>query len=73
MPDSNVVDEVSFAVSQAAGNKKVLKIRLEVGKKVTVSKAAIASELHKRFKQASIEIDDCSKSDSVVVKDIEVE
>ena len=60
-------------MKQAAGKQTVVMIRLAIGKEVSATRAQIASELHKRFPQASIEMKETELSDSVVVKDIEVE
>jgi hypothetical protein len=68
-----IIGEVASAIRQAAGRQAVVMIRLAVGKDVTVPKARIASELHRLFPQASIELKETALSDSVVVKDIEVE
>ena len=77
MPDADqsleVIDEVESAIKEAAGNQAVVKIRLAIGKEVTVPKVRIASELHKRFPKASITLQESAITDSVVVKDIEVE
>lgn len=71
--DSAIVEEAAAAIREAAGKQAVLVIRLAVGKEVSVPKSAIAAELHRLFPQASIEIKESALTDSVVVKDIEVE
>jgi len=68
-----ILDEIEATVKQAAGKEKVILIRIAVGKEVSVSKVEIARELHRRFPDASVEISDGKESDSVTVKDIEVE
>ena len=69
----SLVDEVEQTILQAAGKQAVTRIRLAIGKEVTVSKVEIAKELHRRFPDASIELmDSKAATDSVVVKDIEV-
>jgi len=74
MPEGNpLVDEVEETVKSAANGSKVVVIRLAVGKRVSVPPAKIAAELHKRFPEASIEMKESAITDSVVVKDIEVE
>lgn len=73
MAEESLVDDVENAIRQAAGKQSVIKIRIAIGKEVTVSRVEIAKELHKRFPQASIELDAARETDSVVVKDIEVE
>ena len=70
---SAVVDEVEATIKQAAGRQEVVMIRLAIGTDVTVPQSVLAAELHKRFPQASIEIKQSKITDSVVVKDIEVE
>jgi len=73
MAEESLVDDVEATIRQAAGKQAVVKIRVAIGKEVTVSKVEIAKELHKRFPQASIELDVAKETDSIVVKDIEVE
>jgi hypothetical protein len=75
MEDGNsaLVDEIEATVKGAAGESRVLIIRLMVGKSVTVPKVDIASQLHAKFPGASVEIKDGKQSDAVVVKDIEIE
>ena len=68
-----VVDEVEATIRQAAGKQTITRIRLAVGKEVSVPLTKIASELHRRFPQASVEITESRITDSVVVKDIEVD
>jgi hypothetical protein len=68
-----VVDGVEAAIRQAAGKQEVLMIRLAIGTEVSVPQSVLASELHKRFPRASIEMKQSKITDSVVVKDIEVE
>jgi hypothetical protein len=68
-----VVDEVEATIRQAAGKKTVTKIRIAIGKEVSVSSVKIASELHRRFNGASVTLEKSAITDSVVVKDIEVE
>jgi len=71
--NSAVVDEVEATIKQAAGKQEVVMIRLAIGTDVTVPQSVLAAELHKRFPQASIEIKQSKITDSVVVRDIEVE
>ena len=76
MPETEgagLIGEVESVILQAAGKGTVTKIRIAVGKKVTVPKTKIASALHKRFPSSSIEILETEISDSIVVKDIEIE
>ena len=73
MGADSVVDEVEAAIRQAASGQTVVMIRLAIGKEVSVAKAQIAGELHRRFPEASVEITESALTDSVVVKDIEVE
>ncbi len=73
MGEQNLIDEVEAAIRQACAGQAVTKIRVAVGKEVTVSKVEIASELHRRFPQASVELMETKESDSIVVRDIEVE
>jgi hypothetical protein len=73
MDGPTLADEVESTVRQAAGKQRVVLIRLAVGKELSVSKVALASELHRRFPGASIEMKESSIISSVVVKDIEVE
>ena len=68
-----VVDEVEATVKQAANGQRVIVIRISVGKSVSVPKVKIATELHKRFPGASIEMEEGGEDESVTVKDIEVE
>jgi len=68
-----IVDEVEATIKQAAGKQEVVMIRLAIGNDVTVPQSVLAAELHKRFPQASIEIKQSKITDSVVVRDIEVE
>jgi hypothetical protein len=68
-----MVDEVEAAIKEAAAGQKVVQIRLAVGKEVTVSRVELAAELHKRFPEASITLLESKITDSIVVKDIEVE
>ncbi len=70
---SEIIGGIASAIREAAGGQAVVLIRLAVGKDVTVPKARIASGLHKLFPRASIELKETALSDSVVVKDIEVE
>lgn len=67
------VEEISSTVEGAACGQKVIVIRLAVGKGLSVSRERLASELHKRFPSASVEIKDSRQEGAVVVKDIEVE
>lgn len=70
----SILDEIEAAIRSAAAGQKVVLIRLEVGRDVTVSRIEIAKEMHRKFPDASVELGDAkAKSDSVVVKDIEVE
>ena len=70
----SVIDEIEAAIRQAAGKAKVVLIRIEVGKEVSVSKVQLAKEISRRFPDASLELTDSKGAvDSVVVKDIEVE
>jgi len=73
MVEESLADDVEATIRQAAGKQSVIKIRVAIGKEVTVSKVEIAKELHKRFPQASIELEEAKETDSIVVKDIEVE
>lgn len=74
MPDETpLVDEVEETVKGAANGGRVLVIRLAVGKQVSIPASQIAAELHKRFPDASIEMKQSAITDSIVVKDIEVE
>ena len=73
MAEPDLIDEVEQTIRQAAGKQAVTRIRVAVGKEVTVSKVEIAKELHKRFPQASVELLETKESDSIVVRDIEVE
>lgn len=76
MPDTDslaLIDEVEATVKQASGGSTVVMIRLAIGKEVSVAKSVLASELHKRFPSASIEIKESAITDSIVVKDIEVD
>ncbi len=71
--NSALVDEIESAIRGAAGQSRVLVIRLMVGKLVTVPKVDIAAQLHEKFPDSSIEMKDGKQPDAVVVKDIEVE
>ena len=73
MDDGGLIDEVEDTIRQACAGQAVAKIRVAVGREVTVSKVEIAKELHRRFPQASIELLETKESDSIVVRDIEVE
>ncbi len=74
MPAENgLADEIEATVRQAADGATVISIRLAVGKRIATPVAALAAELHKRFPSASIELKESAITDSVVVKDIEVE
>lgn len=72
--EMGILDEIESTVRNAAGKEKVVLIRLSIGKEVTVSKVQLAKEIHRRFPDASLELSDSKDAtDSVVVKDIEVE
>ena len=73
MDGSPLVDEVEAAIRQAAGGQTVTRIRLRVGRQVSVPRAEIAVVLHRSFPKASIDMEDGKESDAVVVRDIEVE
>jgi len=74
MPEGNeLADEIEGTIRQAAGKARVIFIRIAVGKGVSVPVPQLASELHRRFPDASIELKESAIVDSVVVKDIEVE
>jgi hypothetical protein len=68
-----MIGEVAATIEEAAAGQKVVMIRLAIGKEVSVSKVEIAKELHKRFPEASVEIKESALTDSITVKDIEVE
>ncbi|MCX8197299.1 MAG: hypothetical protein N3G80_03225 [Candidatus Micrarchaeota archaeon] len=68
-----LASEVEKTIRKAAGDSKVVFIKLAIGGKVTLSKIELAAFLHKRFPSASIEIEDCKLEDSVIVREIEVE
>ena len=68
-----LIGEVEATIKDAAKGANVVVIRLAIGKEVSVAKSVVASELHKRFPSASIEIKESAITDSIVVKDIEVE
>ncbi len=69
----SMIDEVEATVKEAAAGKTVVMIRLAIGKEISVSKVEIARELHKRFPEASVEMKESALTDSITVKDIEVE
>ena len=73
MADDGIVDEVEAAIRQAAAGQTVTRIRLLVGKEVSVPKAEIALALHKSFPRASVEMGVGKEGDAVMVRDIEVE
>lgn len=68
-----IIDEIEAAIRQAAGKSTVTMIRLAIGKGLSVSKVEIAKELHKKFPSASVELEEGKETESVVVRDIEVE
>lgn len=68
-----VIDEVESTIRKAAGVYTIVLIRIAVGKTVSIPKVTIASELHRRFPSASVVLMDSAITDSIVVKDIEVE
>ena len=73
-PDApDMIDEVEAIIKEAAAGQTVTLIRIEVGMDISVSKVEIAKALHKRFPQASVEMKESKATDSIVVKDIEVE
>jgi Zn finger protein HypA/HybF involved in hydrogenase expression len=53
---NKTVDELDSTVKEAAGSSHVTKIFLRLGEYVTLPKATLLSELHKRFPTASIEV-----------------
>lgn len=67
-----IADEIEETVRHAAGKQRITRIRLEIGRKLSVSKVKLAGILHKRFPDASIDMKESRNADSVVVKDIEV-
>lgn len=67
-----VADEIETTIRHAAGKLRITKIRLEIGRSLSVSKVKLAGILHRRFPDASIDMKESAKEDSVVVKDIEV-
>lgn len=69
----SMVDEVEATIKEAAAGQKVVQIRLAIGAEVSVSRVELAAELHKRFPDASITLLESKITDSIVVKDIEVE
>lgn len=69
----SVIDEVEATIREAASGQKVVLIRLAIGKEVSLSKVEIAKQLHRRFPDASVEIKESAITDSIVVRDIEVE
>jgi hypothetical protein len=69
----SLIDGIESTVREAASGQRVVLIRLAVGKGLSVSKVEIAKELHRRFPDASIEMKESTLTDSVTVKDIEVE
>jgi hypothetical protein len=69
----SLIDEIETTVKEAAAGQRVVLIRLAVGKELSVSKVEIAKELHRRFPDASIEMKESALTDSVTVRDIEVE
>jgi hypothetical protein len=69
---SGLVEEVAATIKEAAAGQRVVVIRLEVGREVTIPKVEIASQMHRLFPGASVEISDGKEGDSVTVKDIEV-
>lgn len=71
--EDTIVDEIEATIRQAAGKHLVTRIRLAIGKGVSVSKVEIAKEIHIRFPSASVELVESKEVESVVVKDIEVE
>lgn len=73
MADDGIIGGVEAAVRQAAGGQAVTRIRLLVGKEVSVPKAQIALALHKSFPRASVEMGEGKEGDAVMVRDIEVE
>jgi len=72
MEKGSLVDEVKAAILQAAGGQTVTRIRLRVGRQVSVPRTEIAMSLHRSFPHASIDMEDGKESDAVVVRDIEV-
>ena len=72
MGETSLVDEVEQTIRQAAGGQAVTRIRLAVGREVSVSKMELAKELHKRFPQASVELSSAKEADAVLVRDIDV-
>lgn len=73
MAEESLIDAVEAAIRQAASGQTVIQIRLSVGKEVSISKVNIAKEMHRRFPSASVELTESKESDSIVVRDIEVE
>lgn len=69
----SLIDEIETTVKEAAAGQKVVMIRLAIGKELSISKVEIAKELHRRFPEASVELKESALTDSVTVKDIEVE
>lgn len=68
-----IADEIETAIRHAAGKQRVVRIRLKVGRRLSVSKAVLAGILHRRFPHASVEMAEGKDADTVVVRDIEVE
>jgi len=68
-----IADEIETTIKHAAGRQRVVRIRLEIGGHLSVSKVVLAGILHRRFPDASIDMRSGKKADTVVVRDIEVE
>ncbi|MEM4554266.1 MAG: hypothetical protein QXT25_00245 [Candidatus Anstonellaceae archaeon] len=68
-----LIKEILQTVKSAAGQRKVIFLRLAVGSKISLPKVVLASHLHKELPWATIQIEKCRKQDCVIVREIEVE